>query len=170
MTKQDISENQVNTVYLAIGSNLGNRFHNIEKAKFLLIKNNISLISVSKYYESYSWPNPDFPKFINIVLKVKTSLNPDNLLNLCKNIEITLGRKNSPKNSPRECDIDIIDFNGLILKDKINLPHKLMHKRNFVLLPLFEIEKLWFHPIKKVYIENLIFSLSNRDISSIKQI
>ena len=84
MIKQDILENQVKPIYLGIGSNLGNRFHNIEKAKFLLIKNNISLISVSKYYESYSWPNPDFPKFINIVLKVKTSLNPDNLLNLFK--------------------------------------------------------------------------------------
>ena len=170
MTKQDISENQVNTVYLAIGSNLGNRFHNIEKAKFLLIKNNISLISVSKYYETPSWPNPKNPKFINIVLKAKSLLNPIELLNLCKTIEISLGRKITPKNSPRECDIDVVDFNGLVLKDKINLPHKMMHIRNFVLFPLFEIEKEWFHPIKKVYIETLIFSLSNSDISSIKQI
>ena len=170
MIKQDTSENQANTIYLAIGSNLGNRFHNIEKAKFLLIKNNISLISVSKYYETPSWPNPNNPKFINIVLKAKSLLNPIELLNLCKKIEISLGRKITPKNSPRECDIDIIDYNGLVLQDKINLPHKMMHKRNFVLFPLFEIEKGWFHPIKKVYIETLIFSLSNNDISSIKQI
>ena len=170
MTKQDTSENRANIVFLAIGSNLGNRIHNIEKAKFLLIKNNLSLISVSKYYETPSWPDPNNPKFINIVLKAKSSLNPTDLLNLCKSIEISLGRKITPKNSPRECDIDIIDFNGLILRDKIYLPHKLMHKRNFVLFPLFEIEKGWFHPIKKVYIETLIISLSNNDISSIKQI
>ena len=170
MTKQDISEKQANIVYLAIGSNLGNRFHNIEKAKFLLIENNISLISVSKYYETPSWPNPNNPKFINIVLKAKSLLNPIELLNLCKKIEISLGRKITPKNSPRECDIDILDYKGLILQDKINLPHIMMHKRNFVLFPLFEIEKGWFHPIKKVYIEKLIFSLSNNDISSIKQI
>ena len=170
VTKQDTLENQANTIYLAIGSNLGNRVHNIEKAKFLLIKNNISLISVSKYYETPSWPNPKNPKFINIVLKAKSLLNPIELLNLCKTIEISLGRKITPKNSPRECDIDIVDFNGLVLQGKINLPHKMMHKRNFVLFPLFEIEKEWFHPIKKVYIETLIFSLSNSDISSIKQI
>ena len=93
-----------------------------------------------------------------------------NLLKLCKFIEVKLGRKKTLKNSPRECDIDIIDFDYLILKDKLNLPHKLMHKRNFVLFPLFEIEKKWLHPIKKVDIKNLIFSLSNNDIRSIKQI
>jgi len=92
------------------------------------------------------------------------------LLKLCKSIEVKLGRKKTPKNSPRECDIDIIDFDGLILKDKLNLPHKLMHKRNFVLFPLFEIEKKWFHPIKKVDVKKLIFSLPNNDIRSIKQI
>ena len=125
MIKQDISENRVNIVYLALGSNLGNRIKNIEKAKLLLIKNNISLISVSKYYETASWPNPKNPKFINIVLKAKCLLNPNQLLNLCKSIEVKLGRKKTLKNSPRECDIDIIDFNSLILKGKLNLPHKL---------------------------------------------
>ena len=57
-----------------------------------------------------------------------------------------------------------------ILNDKLNLPHKMMHKRSFVLFPLFEIEKNWVHPIKKVNIKKLIFSLSNKDIRSIKQI
>ena len=79
-------------------------------------------------------------------------------------------RKKTPKNSPRECDIDIIDFNGLILKGNLNLPHKMMHIRNFVLFPLFEIEKSWFHPLKKEDIKKLIFSLPNEDIRSIKQI
>jgi 2-amino-4-hydroxy-6-hydroxymethyldihydropteridine diphosphokinase len=153
--KQDISENRVNIVYLALGSNLGNRIKNIEKAKLLLIKNNISLISVSKYYETASWPNPKNPKFINIVLKAKCLLNPNQLLNLCKSIEVKLGRKKTLKNSPRECDIDIIDFNSLILKGKLNL---------------FEIEKTWFHRLKKKNIKTLIFSLSNKDIRSIKQI
>ena len=170
MTKLDILENQVKTVYLAIGSNLGNRIINIEKAKFLLRENNIDLIATSKYYETSSWPDPKNPKFINIVLKVKCFFQPNELLNVCKKIEVQLGRKKLPKNSPRECDIDIIDFNGQILKDILSLPHKMMHRRNFVLLPLFEIEKRWFHPLKKIYIKTLIFSLSNDDIRSIKQI
>ena len=163
-------EKQAKIAYLSIGSNLGDKKRNIELAKFILKKNNISIIKSSKNYETLSWPNKKNPKFINIVLKAKTYHNPIQLLNLCKSIEVSLGRKKTPKNSPRECDIDIIDFNGLIVKDEINLPHKMMHKRNFVLFPLFEIEKGWFHPIKKVYIETLIFSLSNNDISSIKQI
>ena len=92
------------------------------------------------------------------------------MINLCKIIEAKLGRKKTPKNSPRVCDIDIIDFDGLVIKDKLNLPHPRMHERNFVLLPLFEIEKEWVHPIKKVNIKKLILSLSNKDIRSIKQI
>ena len=170
MTKLDTFENQVNTIYLGIGSNLGNRISNIEKAKSLLIEKNVNLISVSSYFETPSWPDPKKPMFINIVIKTKCSYNPNKLLKLCKLIEKTLGRKKSTKNSPRECDIDIIDFNGLILKGKLNLPHKMMHKRNFVLCPLFEIEKKWIHPIMKVDIKQLIYSLSNNDIRSIKQI
>ena len=101
---------------------------------------------------------------------MRCTLDTKKLLSLCKNIELKLGRKKSPKNSPRECDIDIIDFNGLVQKDKIYLPHKMMHKRNFVLFPLFEIEKNWVHPIFKKDIKDLILSLSNKEIRSIKQI
>ena len=170
MTKQDTSENLVKTIYLGIGSNLGNKITNIEKAKSFLLENNINFVSISSYYETPSLPNPKNPKFINIVLKINTLLKPIELLNLCKTIEAKLGRKKSPKNSPRECDIDIIDYNGLILKNKLILPHKMMHKRNFVLLPLFEIEKEWVHPIIKANIKKLILSLSDSDIRSIKKI
>jgi 2-amino-4-hydroxy-6-hydroxymethyldihydropteridine diphosphokinase len=170
VTKQDISENQVKTIYLGIGSNLGKRINNIEKTKSLLLEHNINFVSISSYYETLSWPNPRNPKFINIVLKIKSSLKPIELLNLSKSIEVKLGRKKSPKNSPRECDIDIIDFNGLILKDRLILPHKMMHKRNFVLFPLFEIEKNWVHPVNKTNIKKLILSLPETDIRSIKQI
>ena len=170
MTKQDTLENLVKTIYLGIGSNLGNKITNIEKAKSFLLENNINFVSVSSYYETPSWPNPRNPKFINIVLKINTLLKPIELLNLCKSIEAKLGRKKSPKNSPRECDIDIIDFNGLILKNKLILPHKMMHIRNFVLLPLFEIEKEWVHPIINANIKKLILSLPDSDIRSIKKI
>ena len=170
MIKPDISENQVKTIFLGIGSNLGSRVANIEKAKSLLIASRIDFVSISSYYETPSWPDPNNPKFLNIVLKIKSLLNPFELLRLCKSIEKKLGRKKSLKNSPRVCDIDIIDFDGIILKDKLDLPHKMMHKRNFVLFPLFEIEKEWVHPIKKVNIKKLILSLTNNDIRSIKQI
>ena len=170
MTGQDILENQAKFIYLAIGSNLGNRFENIEKAKFKLSQNNVIILKSSSYYETPSWPNPKNPKFLNVVLNVKTKLKPLKLLNICKKIEIDLGRKKMKKNSPRECDIDLIDYLNIKISRKIILPHPRMHLRNFVLLPLFEIDKNWIHPISKQHIKNLIFSLPNRDIRSIKQI
>ena len=157
-------------IFLGIGSNLGNRKGNIEKAKSILIDNDINLISSSSYYETPSWPDPNKPKFINIVLKVTYEHKPLKLLNLCKNIEKKLGRKKTPKNSPRICDIDIIDFNKLVLNGRLDLPHSRMHKRSFVLFPLFEIEKDWIHPAKKTNIKKLIFSLPSKDIRSINKI
>ena len=163
-------ENQVKFVYLGIGSNLGNKKDNIEKAKFELIQNAIFIVKSSSYYESLSWPNPKNPKFLNIVLKITTRSNPKQLIKICKMIEISLGRKKRRKNSPRECDIDILDYNNKIMKNSLILPHPRMHKRNFVLLPLLELNKKWVHPISKQHINRLILSLSNRDITSIKQI
>ena len=161
-------EKQANIIYLSIGSNLGNRKKNIEKTKFELYSRGINIIKSSNYYETLSWPNPKNPKFYNIVLKVSSDLKMLELLKLCKQIEISLGRKKAPKNSPRTCDIDIIDFNQKISFKGVNVPHPRMHLRNFVLIPLFEIEKNWRNPNSKRYIKNLIFSLSNSDIRSIK--
>ena len=163
-------ENQVKYIYLGIGSNLGNKRNNIDKAKFKLIQNNIKIIQSSSLYESLSWPNPKKPKFLNIVIKIVTNLSPSQLLNKCKEIEISLGRKKGFKNSPRKCDIDILDYNNRNIKGHIILPHPRMHNRNFVLFPLYELNKAWKHPKSKNNIKTLISSLSDRDIRSIKQI
>ena len=157
-------------IYLGIGSNLGNRKKNIEKAKFNLINNNIKILRSSSYYESLSWPNPKKPKFLNVVLSVYTNLKPSKLVKICKKIEKDLGRKKTQKNSPRICDIDILDYRNKRIFSELILPHPRMHKRNFVLLPLFEINKDWRHPINKLSIIKLIHSLPNSDIRSIKQI
>ena len=163
-----MSEKQAKIIYLSIGSNLGNRKKNIEKTKFELYSKGINIIRSSNYYETLSWPNPKNPKFYNIILKASSDLKILELLKICKQIETSLGRKKAPKNSPRTCDIDIIDYNQKITVNGINVPHPRMHLRNFVLIPLFEIEKNWRYPNSKRYIKNLIFSLSNSDIRSIK--
>ena len=163
-----MSEKQAKIIYLSIGSNLGNRKKNIEKTKFKLYSKGINIIKSSNYYETLSWPNPNNPKFYNIILKVSSDLKILELLKICKQIETSLGRKKAPKNSPRTCDIDIIDYNQKITVNGINVPHPRMHLRNFVLIPLFEIEKNWRYPNSKRHIKNLIFSLSNSDIRSIK--
>ena len=175
MIKQDISENLVNTAFLGIGSNLGNKKKNIEKAKFLLEKNSIKIIKSSNIYETFSWPNKNDPKFYNVVVKIITKLKPTKLFNIIKNIEKKLGRKKTLVNKPRTCDIDILDYKGQIYKlstnsNKLIIPHPRLHNRNFVLFPLFEIEKNWKHPSKKTKIQDLIGKLDNSSLYSIKQI
>mgnify|MGYP006079394199 FL=1 len=173
MKKQDISENLAKIAYLAIGSNLGNKINNIELTKFELEKYKIKILKSSSNYISESWPDITMPNYINIIIKVKTSLNPFKLLKICNLIELKLGRVRIKKNAPRTCDIDIIDYNKKVLNEKnkqLILPHPRMNKRNFVLLPLFEIEKSWKHPKFKINIVNLINSLPVKNLRSIKQI
>ena len=170
MIRQDIYENQANKVFLAIGSNLSDRFRNIELAKIMLSDNRIKILKSSSFYETLSWPNIKNPKFLNVVLEIETNLRPLSLLDLCKKIEKSLGRKKSKKNSPRVCDIDILDYGKRNENNGINLPHPRMHQRNFVLIPLFEISKKWTHPKSKDHIKTLILKLSKKDITSIKQI
>ena len=173
MKKQDTSENLANSVYLAVGSNLGNKINNIEITKFELEKYKIKILKSSSNYISESWPDSSMPKYINIIIKIKTNLAPLELLKICNLIELKLGRVRGKKNTPRTCDIDIIDYDKKILNQKNNqliLPHPQMIKRNFVLLPLFEVDKSWKHPKSKINIVNLINSLPVRDLRSIKQI
>ena len=173
MKKQDTSENLANLAYLAIGSNLGSKINNIEVTKFELERYKIKIVKSSSNYISESWPDPTKPNYINIVIKIKTNLAPLELLKICNLIESKLGRVRSKKNAPRTCDIDIIDYDNRILNEKNNkliLPHPRMNERNFVLLPLFEVDKSWKHPKSKVNIVNLINSLPVKDLRSIKKI
>ena len=175
MKKQDISENLVSVAFLSIGSNLGNKKRNIEKAKFLLETNSVKILKSSNIYETFSWPNKNHPKFYNIVVKIITKLKPINLFFIIKDIEKKLGRKKSSINTPRTCDVDILDYRGQIYKlyansNKLIIPHPRLHNRNFVLFPLFEIEKNWKHPLKKTKIHDLIGKLDNSSLYSIKQI
>ena len=172
MKKPDTSENLAKQVYLAIGSNLGNKIKNIELAKFELEKNKIKILKSSSNYVSESWPDRTKPNYINIVIKIITILTPIELLKACNLVELKLGRARKKINEPRTCDIDIIDYNKKILiKNKqLILPHPRMNKRNFVLLPLFEIEKSWIHPESKINIVNLINLLPVKELRSIKQL
>ena len=160
MKKQDTSEKAANLVYLSIGSNLGNRIQNIENTKSLILSNNIKILSISSYYETPSWPNSKFPKFLNIVLKINTILEILDLFLLIKNIEKIMGRKINKKNYPRVCDIDIIDFNGENFDmDNLTIPHKRCHQRNFVLFPISQIDPCWEHPILRKNVNVLIGQL-----------
>ena len=173
MKKQDTLENQVNYAYLAIGSNLGKKIKNLELAKYKLSNAGINIIKTSDFYITKSWPNSRFPDFVNAVLLIKTKLKLIELFKQIKLIERSLGRKKAPKNYPRTCDIDIIDFNGKSISMKIgqqiiHVPHAKMHKRNFVLIPMYEINHYWKHPKFKKNIVKLLLELTNNDLTHIK--
>ena len=110
--------------------------------------------------------------FINIVIEVKTNFDPPKLASTILLVEKYLQRKRDKKNDPRTCDIDIIDFNGLVEihslnKEKFEIPHKELSKRNFVLFPLYEIEPKWKHPKTKETVKELINKLSSDKKKSI---
>ena len=173
MKKQDILENQVNVAYLALGSNLGNKKNNLNKSIDLIQKEGIIIKKRSKFYITKSWPNENFPNFINSIILIKTKLNLDQLFLKIKKIEKRLGRIKSKRNHPRVCDIDIIDFNGKIIhrnigNQRLNIPHKRMHNRNFVLLPLYELDKDWIHPKLNKNIVILLTNLTSDQLLSIK--
>ena len=169
-----MSEKQAKFAFIGIGSNKGNKKLYIELAKFKLHNNSIQIVKSSSKYETPSWPDPRKPKFVNVVLKIKTTFSAKQLLSICHKIELELGRKRFKKNEPRTCDIDIIDYDQKIIRNNNNqnltLPHPKMHVRTFVLLPLFEINQQWIHPEKKIEIKKLINLLNIKDLRTIKQI
>ena len=164
---------------LGLGSNLsssfGDRFKNIDLAISYLELYEIKVIKKSSFYESWSYPNRENPKFINIVVQASTYLEPADIASVLIFIEEKLERKRKHKNDPRTCDIDIIDYNSQILNLKYNnldfmLPHKELASRNFVLFPLQEISPMWKHPKTKESISNLIQKLNEEDKNSILKI
>ena len=162
-------------IYLNIGSNLpledGGRETNILKAISYLKKLNLNSIKISSFYETPSYPNNSDPKFINLCVKFESNLKAIELLNEIKKIEKKLGRIRIKKNEPRTCDIDIIDFNGKIVKnDELEIPHPRLHLRNFVIYPLKEIEPNWFHPIFNKNIDSFFQELDKNSHNEITRL
>ena len=159
-------------IYLGIGSNLhssfGNRLDNINQSILLLKQRKIKVIKKSSFYESFSYPNKKNPKFLNIVIEIKTSLKPKDLMKTLLDVEKKLERKREKKNDPRTCDIDIIDYKSESINLKfqnfeLNIPHKSLNERDFVLYPLKEICPNWSHPLSKISIDLLIKNLKSKN-------
>ena len=162
-------------IYLNIGSNLpskeGGRENNILKAISCLKKLNLNLLEISSFYQTPSYPNNLDPKFINLCVKLESNLKSSELLNEIKKIEKKLGRTRIKKNEPRTCDIDIIDFNGKIIKnDELETPHPRLHLRNFVIYPLKEIEPNWLHPVFDKKIDSFFQELDKKSHNEITRL
>ena len=152
-------------IHLNIGSNLesnyGSRFDNITAAINLLVNSQLKILKISNFFETPSYPNKKHPYFLNIGVVANYAFDELKLMNQISLIEKKIGRIKSKKNDPRVCDIDIIDFSGLIKKDKLlKIPHPKCHVRNFVLYPIREIDPKWIHPVFKKNVDFLIDELA----------
>jgi len=166
-------------ILLSLGSNLsssfGNRFKNLELAISYLQSQKIELITKSSFYETPSYPNNNNPKFINMIINITTKLTPQKLASAIINTEEKLERKRNKKNEPRTCDIDIVDYKGLVIDFNyknlnFKVPHQKLINRNFVLYPINEILPNWIHPESKEKISDLIAKLPELDRNSILKI
>jgi 2-amino-4-hydroxy-6-hydroxymethyldihydropteridine diphosphokinase len=144
------------TVYLSLGSNLGNRSANLKEAISSLAPQ-MEVKKKSSVYETPPWGYTEQEKFLNQVLMAKTYLDPEPLLKHLKRLEVALGRKASFRYGPRLIDIDIIFYDELILETpSLTIPHPQLPERGFVLLPMMDIAPDLVHPVNKKSIREMM--------------
>lgn len=147
------------TVYLGIGSNIGDKEANCEKSlEHLARAEGIEVLDRSQFYFTKPVGGPPQEDYLNGAVKIETTVSPEELLKTIKEIERSMGREaRHEKNFPRIIDIDILLYGNLMLdKDGLSIPHPAMHERDFVLRGLLEIAPEVVHPglgktIKELY-------------------
>ena len=155
-----------NVVFLALGSNIGNRDSNIKNAIKAIDRHELcKVVKISSLYETKPFGYLDQENFYNGVIKVETDLNLDELFELTLNVEESIGRKKRFTWGPREIDIDILFFNSEISNTgKLRVPHKGIAERDFVLVPFAEIEPDFIHPELNKKISDICKSVTENNI------
>lgn len=150
-------------VYLALGSNIGDREANLKQA-LRLLPPEVAVDKISRLYETAPAYVLDQPSFLNIAVAGKTALSPENLLTYIKNIETEMGRTRELRFGPRRIDLDIIFYNNLTLDlPGLQIPHPRMVERAFVLRPLADIAPDLAHPALGRTIRELVAALPADD-------
>ncbi len=145
------------TIYIGIGSNLGDREETCLKALEELEKRGVRVTKISSRYETEPWGVKDQPKFINMAVAADTELTPREVLGAIKEIEKKLGRRETLRWGPRVVDIDILLYNDLVVDETdLRIPHPHMHERDFVLNPLSEIAPEAIHPLLKKTVREML--------------
>ncbi len=137
-------------VFIALGSNLGDRRGNIEKAlEMLRCDGMVEVVSTSSLYETEPVGGPAQDKFLDGAAEIMTSLTPHALLKHLKEIEVRVGRTPSAVRwGPREIDLDILLYGDSVINDsELTIPHPLLHLRMFMIEPLAQIAPDAMHPV-----------------------
>ncbi len=134
--------------YLLIGSNLGDKTAQLEKAVQYIQQECGEIVKRSAFYETAPWGFTDQPSFINQAIWIKTSLDPEELMQSLLNIEAKMGRIRTVKLGPRIIDLDILQIDQTVMETPIlHIPHPAMTERRFALAPLAEIAPELLHPV-----------------------
>jgi len=155
-------------VFLALGSNIGNRNANL-KAAINSLTPQMAVKNRSSVYETPPWGFTEQAPFLNQVVMVYTYLAPEALLSHLKRLETALGRIPNFKNGPRMIDIDILFYDDLVTDTPpLVIPHPRLHERAFVLVPLAEIAPDFIHPVLGKPIHKLLDAVDRSDIKLFK--
>jgi len=147
----------MNSVYLLIGGNMGDRFNYLRQAKDAIGKNAGKILETSAIYETEAWGLTNQDKFLNQALKIDTQLNPKDLLHCLLQIEESLGRKREVKYGPRIIDIDILFYgNEIVSTPHLKIPHPEIQNRRFALQCLQDIAPTFCHPVLHKTIRQLL--------------
>ena len=155
-----------NTVYIALGSNKGDRINYLREAVSKISHNpKIKLKNTSSVYETKPFGKRNQSNFFNAVIEIKTSYNLLQVFDYLKTLEIELDRNDTTKWGPREIDLDLLFFNDRIFKDDdLTVPHYGIPDRDFVLVPLNEIAPEFFHPVLKRKISDICNKDNSKNI------
>lgn len=145
--------------YLGLGSNLGDRAHNLDRAVSLLERVAAPVV-VSSVYETRPWGYADQPNFLNLACRVETALSPEELLGAVQAVEVLIGREPTFRYGPRMIDVDILLYGDRIIDtNDLRVPHPSLFERAFALAPLAEIAPELVHPELGLSVRELLARL-----------
>lgn len=151
-------------IYLALGTNLGDRLANL-RAALRSLPPDVQPVSVSRVFETPPWGFADQPAFLNMALHARTTLEPGSLLRKLKTLEVELGRGETFRWGPRVIDLDILFYDDLVLDTPpLVIPHPRLHERGFVLVPLADIAPDLVHPILGKTVRELLADVDAGEI------